>query len=331
MFVPVANIALAAKEILIGSFDWPMIALSWLVTAAAAAWIARVGVRFLSAEKLITAADMDAIEFSGGPALFGRQVWRWFAVMWALLLIVNNYTATADIRAQLLINLVALFFGASLIMIRHYRLDLRAALAWRAPKPVVWLAVLIAVPSGQLTGIGLFHLANLFIPVPPKMLEGFGESVVPEDIPFGQLLFFLTVLPGIFEEITFRGVLLHGLHRRLRPVALAVVVGLVFGLFHVTLFRLVPAAFLGILLAAVVLLTGSIFPAMLWHALNNAIGILALKHQIPLAELDPSCYVAGAVGLAAAFWIIGRNRTPYPGLLPRRRSNQGSEQRSCGA
>ncbi|HVV69933.1 MAG TPA: ABC transporter permease subunit, partial [Verrucomicrobiae bacterium] len=34
--VPVANIALAAKDILIGSYDWPMISLSWFVTAAAA-------------------------------------------------------------------------------------------------------------------------------------------------------------------------------------------------------------------------------------------------------------------------------------------------------
>ena len=61
---------------------------------------------------------------------------------------------------------------------------------------------------------------------------------------------------------------------------------------------------------------GSIFPAMLWHALNNALGVLASKHQIPMDELQVSCYVAGAVGLAAAFWIIARNRTPYPGLRP---------------
>jgi ABC-type Na+ efflux pump permease subunit/membrane protease YdiL (CAAX protease family) len=320
VLVPIANIALAAKEILIGSFDWPMIALSWVVTGAAALWTTRLSVRFLSAEKLITAVDTDAIEFAGGPALFPRHVLRWFALLWGALLIVNNYTATADIRLQLLINLVGLFFGASLIMIRQYRLNPRVALALRAPKPVIWLAVLFAVPSGILTGIGMFRLASLFIPVPPQMVEGFSESVVPEDIPFAQLLFFLTVMPGIFEEIAFRGLLLHGLHRRLHPAALALVVGLVFGLFHVALFRLVPTACLGVMFAAVTMLTGSIFPAMLWHALNNAFGILAATQHFPLAELEPASYLAGAAILAAAFWIIWRNRTPYPGLRPWRRT-----------
>ena len=68
------------------------------------------------------------------------------------------------------------------------------------------------------------------------------------------------------------------------------------------------------MLAAVTMMTGSIYPAMLWHALSNAAGILAYKLQIPEAELDPLSYLAGVGILAAAFWIFWRNRTPYPGL-----------------
>ncbi|HWH69863.1 MAG TPA: ABC transporter permease subunit [Candidatus Sulfotelmatobacter sp.] len=314
--VPVANIAVAAKEILTGRFDWPLIALSWLVTAAAAVWTTRLGVRVLSAEKLITATDTDAVDFAGGPALFERHVLRWFALLWAVLLLVNNYFEKTDLRVQLLVNLVVLFFGAACLMIRRYRLDPRQALALRLPKPAVWLAVLAGVPGGLLTALGLFRLANLVIPVPAKVLESFSQSVLSADIPFLQLLFFLTVMPGIFEEIAFRGILLHGLRRRLHPVALAVVVGITFGLFHVTLFRFVPTAFLGMMLAAVTLLTGSIYPAMLWHALSNATGILMSTLHIPETELEPICYLAGVGLLATAFWILWRHRTPYPGLRP---------------
>jgi membrane protease YdiL (CAAX protease family) len=201
-------------------------------------------------------------------------------------------------------------------MLRRYNLDLRSALALRAPKPAVWLAVLFAVPSGILTASGLFRLANVFIPISPKMMREFDQAVIPADISPVQLLFFLCVLPAIFEEITFRGLLLHGLSRRLHPAVLALVVGVVFGLFHVALFRFAPTACLGILLATVTLLTGSIFPAMLWHCLNNATGVLAFKLQLPLEELDPLCYLLGTAILAASFWIIWRNRTPYPGLRP---------------
>ena len=314
VLVPIANLALAAKEMLIGVFDWPLILLSWLVTAAAAWWVTSLGLRVLSAERLIIASGADAAEFKGGPALFERQVWVWFGVLWAVLLMVGNYMEKADLRLQIIVNLLVLLFGASCWMLKRYRLDPKVALALRAPRPWVWLGVIIAVPGGVLTAIGLFHLSSVVLPVSTKITESFNEAVFPRTIPILQLAFFLTVLPGIFEEIAFRGLLLHGLHKRLRPATLALVVGVAFGIFHVTLFRFVPTAFLGVLFVAVTLLTGSIFPAMLWHALSNAAGILTYKLQIPETELTPGCYLGGAGLLAIAFWIFWRNRSPYPGL-----------------
>jgi membrane protease YdiL (CAAX protease family) len=319
VFVPVANIALATKEILTGVIDWPALALAWLVTMAAAAWTMRLSVRFLSAERLVTAAEMDRVEFSGGPALFGRRVLSWFAVLWALLLIVGNNTAQSDLRLQIFLNVVVLFGGASLLMARRYQLRAREAFAWRAPKPAAWFAVLAATPCGILAGTGLFRLADLVFPVPPQMLESFTQALLPGQIPFWQILFFLAVLPGIMEELTFRGALLHGLHNRLHPAALVLVVGLIFGLFHAALFRLAPTAFLGVLLSLVTLLTGSIFPAMLWHALSNALALLAGHSQLPISDLHPAWYGFGVAGLLATFWILWRNRTPYPGLRPWRK------------
>ncbi|HWQ93404.1 MAG TPA: ABC transporter permease subunit, partial [Clostridia bacterium] len=91
VLLPVAGLAVAARDILIGLYDWPMILAAWLSTAAAAGWTAWIGVRYLSAERLITAADTDAADLAGGPALFRRHVLRWFAVLWGALLITNNY------------------------------------------------------------------------------------------------------------------------------------------------------------------------------------------------------------------------------------------------
>jgi sodium transport system permease protein len=314
VLLPVANIAVAVKDILTGSFDWPMIVLAWLVTAGAAVWTTRAGARFLLSERLITASDRDVVEAKGGLPLFERHVWRWFALLWGVLIIVSGYIEKLDVRLQLTVNLVVLLFGAVCLMLRHYHLDPREALALHAPKPMVWLGVLCAVPGGFITALGVFQLANYFLPTPTSVLEGFSQSVLPKSIPFWQMLLFMAVLPGIFEELTFRGMLLHGLHRRLRPVALVLVVGVVFGIYHVALFRFVPTACLGAMFAAVTLLTRSIYPAMLWHAASNAIGLFADKLQIPETGLDPICYFAAGGMLAAAFWIFWRNRTPYPGL-----------------
>ncbi len=216
-----------------------------------------------------------------------------------------------------------LFLGGSLLMIRRYRLDRVQALALRAPRPAVWLAVLVGAPAGALTATGIFVLANLVIPVPRQMMEAFGQALLPDTIPFWQVLTLFSIAPGICEEVAFRGVLLHGLRSRFHPAVLALVVGAIFGVFHVALFRIAPTAFLGVLLAAVVLLTGSIFPAMLWHALNNVLGLLAGHNGWALHDLGAGLYLAAAAILALAFWIIYRNRTPYPGLRPWRSGSRG--------
>jgi sodium transport system permease protein len=322
VLVPVANVAVAAREILTGSLDWPMIVVSWLVTAGAALWILDWGVRFLAVEKLVTGSDRDAADATGGPALFQRHVLRWFAVLWAALIIVSGYyPPSTDLRAQIVINLLVLFLGASLFLMWRYRLDPRTTLALRAPRPMVWLAVLLGVPGGMLTGIGLFRLADLFIPIPPELMEAFSQALLPDAIPFWQLLVFLAVIPGIVEEITFRGVLLHGLHRRLHPFVLVLVVGAIFGLFHGSLFRILPTGFLGVLFAAVTLLTGSLFPAILWHVLHNGLSVVAGHAELPLDSLDPAIHLMGTGILAAALWILWRHRTPYPGLRPWRRTS----------
>ena len=319
VLVPVANISIAVKDTLVGRTDWPFTALAWIVTAGAAAWAGRVATRALSTERLIAPVAAEAEELLGGPALFPRRVVRWFAVLWALALIAGLNLEAGDIRVQLAVNIVGLFLGGSALMIRRYRLNVREALALRPVRP----AVVMGVPAALLTGVGVSRFANLFLPVPRELIERFGQVLLPESIPFWQLLLFFTILPGIGEEIAFRGVLLHGLHRRLRPAGLALAVGLIFGLFHTSLFRIFPTAYLGVILAAVVMLTGSIFPAMLWHAVNNALGLLAGRYEWAIADLEPLTYVEAAAVLALCFWIIWRNRTPYPGLRSWRGSPTG--------
>jgi hypothetical protein len=98
------------------------------------------------------------------------------------------------------------------------------------------------------------------------------------------------------------------LRARMRPVGVVLVVGLVFGLFHMALFRLGPTFALGVFLAAATLLTRSIFPAMVWHALNNSLGVWTAQRHILLSELEPGFYLFGVLLLGVAFWIFWRNR-----------------------
>ena len=116
------------------------------------------------------------------------------------------------------------------------------------------------------------------------------------------------------QELTFRGVILHGWRRRFSPVVLCLVVGGIFGFFHFQIFRIPSTAMLGMILAAVTLLTGSVFPAMLWHAINNALALYLGSEGVDLAGGTWMTYAGGVVALGLALWIIWLNRSLYPDL-----------------
>lgn len=311
-FVPLANVSVAAREILMGRPDPIMIFVTFGVMVFSAAYLVRASARMLSREDIIIPAHSEPAEFLGGPALFQKHVLRWFALMWvATFAVATNVSALASFRRQLLFNEIVVMIGASLLMMKAYRLNPREVLSLKPVKPPVWLAILFAIPSGYLTALGIFRVVNIVIPAPQQLLERFSEDFIPKGIPVWQLLLYIAVLPAICEELAFRGILLSGLRRKFRPAALVIGVGLIFGLFHMTLYRIAPTAALGMILTAIALMTGSVFPGMLMHAGNNAIGVLA-GNWFSLETLHWWHFVAAITIFALSLWIIYRNRTPLP-------------------
>jgi sodium transport system permease protein len=246
-------------------------------------------------------------------------VLRWFLGYWVIFFVVSLWFGESlGIRGQILVNLVGIFLGGSLFLIWRYRLPVRETLSLRMPHPSVWVATLVGAPSALILGMGLAELVDAYLfPVPEAMLEAFGQSLTEPGWGMWQLVFFLSIMPGVLEEIAFRGVLLSGVRKRMGALGTALVVGAVFGFFHVSLFRIIPTAWLGVLLAGVVLLSGSLLPAILWHILNNALAIVpATRGWIPEDfSPTPGIVALSALGLATSFgilWVTRVRATPPP-------------------
>jgi hypothetical protein len=75
-----------------------------------------------------------------------------------------------------------------------------------------------------------------------------------------------------------------------------------------TLFRIAPTAVLGVILTAIAILTGSIFPGMLLHMGNNAWGVWAGLHNFDADSFGPWHSAAMITIFALSMWIIYRNR-----------------------
>ena len=107
----------------------------------------------------------------------------------------------------------------------------------------------------------------------------------------------LTLVPALWEEMAFRGVMLANLQQRYHPWTAVLVSATLFGVFHITnvLIEDVDQAIMGMLLATVVAVpwgyavvkTGSVLPGVVSHyAINLCIGLLLAP------DMDPSTSAA---------------------------------------
>jgi sodium transport system permease protein len=308
--IPLANVSVAAREVMTGRADPLMIAVIVVVMSLIAAALIRYSAKLLAREDIVVSAQHEQTVLEGGENLFRRRVFRWFAVMWAATFaIAANVPQLQNARAQILFNEIAIFFLGSVLMVRLYRLDLREVIGIRRVRWPVWVAVLMAVPAAQIVAVAFLRIMNAFIPTPTALLRDLGQQVVSTPLPAWQMYALMAILPAICEEFAFRGVLLHGLQRRFNPVVRCLLVGAIFGVFHYTLFRIAPTALLGVILTAIALMTGSILPGLVFHAANNSLAIWMGTSGIGTTRLDWSTYATAVAvfGLAMhTIWRYGR-------------------------
>ena len=99
-------------------------------------------------------------------------------------------------------------------------------------------------------------------------------------------LLVIALLPAICEETLFRGFLLSAFTNEKYPARGILLTGILFGIMHISLIKLLPITILGIAIAYAVYKTKSIFAGMLIHFLNNGFAVLATsKLTQPSSEI----------------------------------------------
>jgi membrane protease YdiL (CAAX protease family) len=82
-------------------------------------------------------------------------------------------------------------------------------------------------------------------------------------------LVYIALVPAVFEEVMFRGYIMRALEKSWGIWAAIFVSGLMFGLYHIQPSNILPLSFLGIVFAYVTYISGSLYPAMVMHFVNN--------------------------------------------------------------
>ncbi|MDZ7771358.1 MAG: type II CAAX endopeptidase family protein [Balneolaceae bacterium] len=102
-------------------------------------------------------------------------------------------------------------------------------------------------------------------------------------------LFHVALVPAVCEEVLFRGYVLRAFQKSWGAWTAIIVSGILFGMYHMQLTNLLPLAAIGILLAFLTWISGSIVPAMVAHFVNNGSSVLLGSYfpESALAEITP--------------------------------------------
>lgn len=196
----------------------------------------------------------------------------------------------------------------------------RKRLRLRAPSLAAGQVVTGAIGATMIGTIFSMLAALDCIPTSP-VLESLGEMVA--SMSGEQLLLSLLVIgmmPGISEELLFRGYVQTRFTQRWGVVVSVVLTSIMFGAYHMDAVQGTFAAVMGLYLGAIAERAGSIVPAMIAHAANNTFGVL---FSVATGDYeDPTwCWIlliaAIVILIACVFhvWVAKRPSPPDSGDL----------------
>jgi sodium transport system permease protein len=230
-----------------------------------------------------------------------REAWAVVAVT-ALLYFYGAVWLMSTYGERGLIGIQLLLIAApALLFVRLGGFDARETLGLRPPAPRAAAAALLlgvgAVPVGW--ALGMLQLR--WLDVPEGLFEQLQALTTAETgARLVWLVFLVALLPGVCEELVFRGLLFRSLARRHGQWTTIAVSALVFGAFHLsveTAIRLLPTAWLGLVMGYVAWHSRSTVATMGMHFVNNALAVVIVSTP------------------ALRGWIFADGQSPHPALL----------------
>lgn len=275
--VPGMNVTLLARDLLVGRATWSGGLLTLLSTGVLCALALALAARIYDSERFVVPPPRaERAQLAPSRAIGAGDAMVLFALAFLLLYFVFLPIERRHLAAGLLASEWLGLVGLVLLYARVSRQRFADVIGWARPAP-------LAMIGSALVGLGAWAAVATFsewvLPVPKHLVEELRKSLVPQDGGRGLFatLGLVALSPAVCEEMLFRGPILRGLRSRLDPAAAVVLTGVLFGLFHLDLYRLIPTTILGIALGHITYRSRSIAPAMLAHFCNNATLIILAR------------------------------------------------------
>lgn len=318
--IPVVNICLLMKNLLVFKYDFMLIAivlLSNIIYAFIAVWfLARVynsesilfgesasGIKLFERRKNIKKGSLPTIQES-------------LLILVVALLLMVYLGGIMSLSHPVMGVIVPQFFIGVLPVLAciYIKGNAREIFGLKLPKGKDILgAICLYLGVGSLTLL-VSALISIIFPENSQDLNAEYMTIL-DGIPFVPALLLIALTPAVCEELLFRGYMLTAFKQKMSLPKAIFFVSVLFGISHMSLTKLIPTAILGVALAYAMYKTGSIAASSLIHFLNNGLAVWVLYYGEQVAFLnDEQMGVPLMIGLLVLSVIF----IPTGGIILRR-------------
>lgn len=278
--IPVINISLLFKAVMMSDFKTTHLLLTIGSTLLLDIAAIIMTVKLFSTESVLFRSDVDTSfkQLAKNKRAFFTPYYGLIYFVLALLALYylggswqSKEVVSGLIKTQLLIILLPV-----LVIVRLTKADIKTTLKFKpAPVANVVIVPFIGVSAAVLVAL-VGQLINLVYPIPTDYLEKMAELLKMPDLKMWQVLAVIAILPGICEEVLFRGFIYRFYQNGSKwlPILAS---ALLFAIFHLDPYRFLPVLLLGILLGWMLYKSGSIYITMFSHAVNNAVAVILMQ------------------------------------------------------
>ena len=324
--IPVANICLLIKNILAFKIDYMIIAVVLISNIAYAVFAILFLSKIYDSESILFGDGKGSLQLfekrenlqKGGVPTVSDV---WFVVALTIVLVLY-----AGSMLQLKFGLAGVF-GTQLIIllvplavVLYTKKDIGLTYGFYKTGAVSFLGAFFVILGMYPINIVIsYALISLFPQSADNVVTTF-SSIMDGNV-VGVFLV-IAVAPAVCEEMMFRGLIYNSMKARYRvPVTLGIV-AVLFGIYHMSLVKFIPTGLLGLVLCYVAYKTGSIYPSMMMHFINNALSVTVSYYPERIEKMFPVLYKeslslsdallfsgVGLVLLAIGGMLLRRNRT----------------------
>lgn len=189
----------------------------------------------------------------------------------------------------------------SIFAVKLLKIPLKEIFPLKRPKWKKTLGVLLMWVSSYALMIPVTMFMAYFFPKQMfAVSEGLNEVIY--SVPLILSVFISSVMPAVCEESLHRGFILKSFQSKWKNKwFLSVLMGIIFGLFHGSIWRFLPTAILGGILTYIMLETENMFYPALFHFTNNFLPSFLLSLSGNSLQTEAASELLAQQGIPVAF------------------------------